>query len=156
MNQRFSLSIISYQIIISKQNESSHAKPKNTSIVIFRSVILRVKFPVDYIKLPSSLVDGAFFLLMSLSVMNLPSTFKCFLPSGPWPSTAVFATGTGGGGAGGVARGKGGGGGAGLETLRLRQKGLRDSWKLYPAIVDLLFVTFLKWQREKSEIPWNT
>lgn len=52
--------------------------------------------------------------------MNLPSTIKCFLRSGPWPSTAVFATGTGGGGAGGVARGKGGGGGAGLDTLRLR------------------------------------
>ena len=88
--------------------------------LIFRSVILRVKFPLDYIQLPSSLADGAFFLLMSLSVMNLPSTIKCFLRSGPWPSTAVFATGTGGGGAGGVARGKGGGGGAGLDTLRLR------------------------------------
>lgn len=78
-------------------------------------MILRVKFPVDYIKLIT-----IFFGWWSILFVNVFICDESPIHYGPWPSTAVFATDTGGGGAGGVARGKGGGGGAGLDTFRLR------------------------------------
>ena len=76
----------------------------------------QVKFSLDYIKLPSSLADGALFLLMHMMhvfLMPLPSTIRCLSHFGPWPTAVSAGT---GGGAGGVARRpKGGGGGAGLN-----------------------------------------